>query len=115
MNLYNTVPSGLTLVWFPFAVNGSGGGTAHFWDYRVVQEITVSPENRRLIVSVYLDADTYAPVIAVLRPSEPESADPEPEHETRTSGGSGEGGGCSTAAGMQMLCAAAVMLMLRRR
>ena len=98
VNLYNTVPSGLTLVWFPFAVSGSGGGTAHFWDYRGGQEITVSPDNRRLIVSVYLDVGTYAPVIAVLRPSEPESED------TRVqAGGSGGGGGCSAVSGMGML------------
>ena len=101
VNLYNNVPAGLTLVWFPFAVSGSGGGTANFFDYRGTQEITVSPENRRLIVSVYLEAGTYAPVIAVLRPSEPESEDTKPS-ESKV-GGSGGGGGCSAASGMGML------------
>lgn len=109
VNLYNTVPAGLTLVWFPFAVYGTGGGTAHFWDYRGVQEITLSPDNRKLIVSVYLDVDTYAPVIAVLRPSEPESGD------TVVQVGGGGGGGCSAVAGMQMLLAAGSMLLFRKR
>ena len=115
VNLYNTVPAGLTLVWFPFAVSGSGGGTAHFWDYRGVQEITVSPANRRLIVSVYLDVGTYAPVIAVLRPSEPESEDSEPQ--PQTAGGSGGGGGCSAASGTGLLMFGILgsMLIFRKR
>ena len=98
VNLYDNVPAGLTLVWFPFAVSGSGGGTAYFLDSRRTQ-ITVSPDNRRLTVRVYLDVDTYAPVIAVLRPSEPESPDVEPE----TGGSGGGGGGCSYGMGAVVL------------
>ena len=111
VNLYNNVPSGLTLVWFPFVVNGSGGGSAHFLDYRGIQEITVSPENRRLIVSVYLDVGIYAPVIAVLRPSETESGD------SGGQAGGGGGGGCSAGAGagMLVLLAAGSMLLFRKR
>ena len=111
------MPAGLTLVWFPFAVRGTGGGTAHFFDYRGTQEITVSPENRRLIVSVYLDVGTYAPVIAVLRPSEPvESEDSEPQTEGNGgSGGSGGGGGCNTVTGILVLGIVAGMPFLKKR
>ena len=111
VNLYNTVPSGLTLVWFPFAVNGSGGGTAYFWDSTGRTQIKVSPANRSLIVSVYLDVGTYAPVIAVLRPCESESEDVS----SNVGGSGGGGGGCSTVAGMQMLCVLAGMLLIRKR
>ena len=109
VNIYETVQTGLTLVWFPFAESGSGGGTAAFMDYRGSQ-ITVVPNNRRVIVSVYLDAGTYAPVIAALRPDEPESQDEKP-----SSGGGGGGGGCSSGFGVMMLAVLAGMPLCLRK
>ncbi len=105
VNLYNTVPAGLTLVWFPFAVSGTGGKRAYFWDSTGTRQITVSPADRRGVVSVYLDVGTYAPVIAVLRPSEVESED---EKGNVGGSGGGGGGGCDAGVGAGMLLAVVV-------
>ena len=110
VNIYDTVPAGLKLVWFPFAVSGSGGGSAIFLNMSR-QEITLSPDNRRLIVSVYLEAGTYAPVIAVLRPSEEEKS---PDVEPAADGGGG-GGGCSYGMGSLVLVAVAGLAFFRKR
>ena len=110
VSIYDTVPAGLTLVWFPFALSGSGGENAIFLNTSR-QEITLSPDNRRLIVSVYLEAGTYAPVIAVLRPSEEEES---PDVEPAADGGGG-GGGCSYGMGSLMLLVVAGLAFFRKR
>lgn len=112
VNIYQTVQTGLTLVWFPFAVNGLGGGTARFLNSSNI-EITTVPNNRVVIVSVYLDVGTYAPVIAVLRPDEPadpESPDIPPDSNVSSKGGGG--GGCYTLnSGILLLS----LILIRRR
>lgn len=108
INVDDTIQSGLPITWYPFSGSGKNGEEASFLGSHNYA-ITAIPEDRIMVVSVYLEPDTYAPVVTASRSGD----DGFIPNDDNTSNGmdDGGGGGCNSFAGVIMIA----LLLFKKR